>query len=142
MKSFKRQTKPAGSSPATNALSSFVKSPDLNKEIAKLTPAEIAALAEALRRRADNLDISNGTVPESPTGGKIPKGFVLVNLAAWQQKQLRALANRSGITLRGALGWALSLVRQHLESSARIKDITGMNAHDWHEKFGRKVSLN
>lgn len=56
---------------------------------------------------------------------KTAKGFFMVNLASWQQKELRELARESGCELRGALGWALTIVRERLFEMVKIQRQTG-----------------
>ena len=52
---------------------------------------------------------------------KIPRGFIMVNLSAREQKELRSLARQNGMDLRGLIRYAIgSQVRHELETAARV----------------------
>ncbi len=72
----------------------------------------------------------------------IAKGFVMVNLSSQEQKDLRALAHKSGMSLRDALRYALFDVRTHLKTSARVKRLTGMGASEQCRFFNYGCGLN
>jgi hypothetical protein len=54
------------------------------------------------------VDLKNCSVEAVP---KIPKGFFLVNIAACEQKELRAIMRPFGIPLRSAINWAIRSVK-------------------------------
>ena len=72
---------------------------------------------------------------------KIPKGFVMINLDAHSQQELRNLAKECGYELRNVLRWALFDIRQRLEEELKLRRRTGMNQAERRAK-GLCVPIN
>lgn len=94
--------------------------------------------------KAPNLNRLGHMEKSKPTAKRRqpPKGFVLVNLAAWQQKELRALAHESGMSLREALRFALIDMHSMLETSSRVKQLTGLRASEQYRFFNGLSNSN
>ena len=74
---------------------------------------------------------------------KIPKGFVLINLSATEEKQLRDLCRECEGQLRTVLKYAVRQVKGKLEEWVRIKRLTGFSLSEQTKFFNpRNPSLN
>ena len=113
--------------------------PELLQIAAGWSAAKRLAVAKEFQRWAHQLNESAGVVNPPP---KISKGFVMVNLDTWQQKELRELARESGQELRGMLRHALTLVYEQLKETVRVKRVTGLNGLEQHRFFSPGAGEN
>lgn len=114
--------------------------------VVDFTPAEFAdiqAKATAagisfgdLLERAANVMAAEYSAP------KIPKGYVMVNLTAWQQKEIQAMAREMRLELRGVLRGALVDMHSRLKEFVRIKRMTGLGIADQNQLFGWRSETN
>jgi hypothetical protein len=84
--------------------------------------AEFESLAAIIRER-----ITGSSKGE--TGATIPKGFVMVNMSAQEQKELRQLSRACGVPFRNCLRHALLDLKIRLKEWAELKKRTGLDAH-------------
>ena len=134
------QTAPAGS--ADDCLD-----PEIKDIVSRCSVKTRLMMAEDMIRHAHQIQQSVAIMTGKPlaTPGnapKIPKGFVLVNLSTWEQKELRGLARECGIELRCALKYALFQMSQDLKEQVRIKRLTGLEKPEYGGFFGGHYNRN
>lgn len=105
----------------------------------KMSQASGRSIPELLRAALDHLHALG--LPEAKPV-KIPRGFVLVNLCARKQKELRDLARETGQELRGVLQSALNDARERLQIAAKVKRLTGWGAYQQATVFLRTGTKN
>jgi hypothetical protein len=105
--------------------------PELRELCGELTPEQRNKTAKKFARWVDQLLASAAlTHPElvaTKPPPDVPRGFILVNLAKWQQDDLRELARECGADLRGVLGWAITTVKMELREKIRIAKLLGVD---------------
>jgi len=101
-----------------------------------LSAKERLEVAEKFARWADQLfesaaqmnpDLAKSYSAPVP---KVPRGFFLVNLAKWQENDLRKLARDCGVELRGALGWAITTVKINLRERVKLAKLLGVHPNE------------
>ena len=66
-------------------------------------------------------------LPEAP---KIPRGFFLVNLAKWREKELRKLAKENEVPLRGIIRWAINKASFELKERLDFSKLAGVKVSE------------
>ena len=104
--------------------------PELFDLCGELSATERVKAAQKFMRWADQLTDSAmlldlALVPMVPSP-KVPRGFLLVNYAKWQQDQLRALAHECGYNLSTVLRWALTKVQHELQEKIHVARKAGI----------------
>jgi len=98
--------------------------PELLEIAAAWSAKKRLAVAKKFLRWSSQLKASTPGENRAP---KIPRGYVLVNLSSWEQKDMRNLARECGYDLRSVLRWALNDIRSLLKAKVDIKQKTGMD---------------
>ena len=73
------------------------------------------------------------------------KGFIRINLATWERREMNDLCRAAGIPLNTALGWGVRKAREMLLEEATAGRRTGLNSMARHRLFGgysRKTATN
>lgn len=103
--------------------------PELRELCGELSAIERAQAAEKFLRWADQLTLSamqmGIVLPVKPE--KVSRGFVAVNLSAWQQSELRKMARRCGWSLRGVLRWGVLSAMGMLEDHLRVAKLANVS---------------
>lgn len=111
--------------------SDAVLEPELRELCGELDAIQRAKTAEKFMRWADQLTESAmrmdpKLIPLVPPP-KVPRGFILVNLAKWREEKIRALAKEFGCDLRSVLGWAITTTWMDLEEKLKIARMVGIS---------------
>lgn len=104
--------------------------PELLELCSGMRAGDRAKTAEKFMRWVNQLTQSVGVldpdlVPlvEPP---QVPRGFFLLNLANWQQNQLRRLARECKVPLRSVLNWGIAHAQTMLESKIKVARLLGV----------------
>lgn len=108
--------------------------PELRELVFDLDAAQRAKTAEKFMRWADQLTqsviVTNPDLIVLAPPPKVPRGFVLVNLAQWQQDEFRQLARECGVNLRDVLRWAIIHTRCKLKERIKLAETLGVHPRE------------
>lgn len=115
--------------------------------VVDFTPAEFAAIESKTKNAGISfgdflLKTAEAMAAKDADTRKIPRGYVMINLSESEKKEIRQLAQTSGLDLRGVLRNALIKMKYELKELAKVKLITGLPFHEQWRLFGHRSELN
>jgi hypothetical protein len=88
---------------------------------------KFARWSDQLAASATHLNPNIMPLREPPV---VKRGFFLVNIAEYRQRELRSLARECGVSLRTVLGWSFTRAYARLKEKVRMARRLGVSARD------------